>query len=84
MELVDGLEPPTADYKSAALPTELHQLCDCYIIIADEVLLVNTFFEKNLFFIEKSVFCAVSRLYMPRKIQAAERNITGFIALSIL
>ena len=27
MELVDGLEPPRpADYKSAALPTELHQL----------------------------------------------------------
>ena len=25
MELVDGLEPPTYDYKSATLPTELHQ-----------------------------------------------------------
>ena len=39
--------PRPADYKSAALPTELHQRSDCCIIISRRIWFVNSFFEKN-------------------------------------
>ena len=77
MELVDGFEPRPADYKSAALPTELHQRIGHYsssaatFILSDGREIVNRGIrEKHQLFL-----CVLKKFYKQRSCQIGDRRL---------